>query len=742
VPKVARLAVEVLGRPSVAVDKMPVPLSPRQLAAVVRLALARHRPTSAPRMLSAWPEGTGSDGALRVMLTRLRPMLTPAQITRVEGGYVLNPNAELDADRFEELLRAARDGTDDLERRLTSIDRALGLWQGPAFDGLTDLDWARHEACRLDELHEQARDLRYELMLGRAAAQGAAAGYETVLPELSAECVRTPGREHRAGLLATALYCAGRQGDALEVLAGVRRHLRDELGLSPGRALDELELRILNHDPRLAAGAAALHSHPAIDRQLTAARALLREGAPLAAEPIADAALGSARSHGHRGQLVAALLLAAEIAVSTGSRPIEPLVDEAQSLARVIGAPELLAQTALARFARGIPSDWKASLVDLTEPLAGLPPAAGVRVELLAAAAALLAFSGEHSATEQLLHAAEDTHRAIGSRHSESVWLATRSIVSDVSDSRRAIADATRAVDLALLTGDPRLVVVAIHAVLKVGWACAALDAVEAVLEPLEEHSRRAGIVFGRVRVHIAAGALALARGDLAAASVEVEATRSVGAQLGGHAAAPAAYWQEIQLALERGESATLLATLRNLPFDPRNGVSPIALAAALGDAEDLARLRATYRQVTAGDTNALQMALIARAAAEHSDAELAEFCAPALARLGAHVVLHGFGSVVLGPAPLFLGLARAGQGKWHDAAESFTSAAAIAERAGAGLWLAEARSWLARAHAELGDAEQAVRTLIGTQIDTGWVRIREVARRAEALTTQVPARR
>jgi DNA-binding SARP family transcriptional activator len=740
---VVRLAVEVLGRPSVAIDAMPVPLSPRQLAVVVRLALARHRPTSAARMLSAWPGDGGSDGALRVTLTRLRPMLAPAQIARVEGGYVLNPNVELDADRFEQLLRSARDSADTDAVRLASVDRALELWQGPAFDGLTDLDWARHEAFRLDELHEQALDLRYELLIARAGTGGAAPGYESVVPELSAEFARTPGREHRAGLLATALYCADRQSDALRVLAGVRQHLRDDLGLSPGRALDELELRILNHDPRLAAGTSALHSHPAVDRQLTAARALLREGAALAAEPVADAALGAARSHGHRGQVVGALLLVAEIAVSTGSRPIDPLVDEAQALARVVGSPDLLAQTALARFARGVPGDWKSSLVDLTEPLAGLPPAAPVRVELLAAAAALLAFSGEQSATEQLLNAAEDTHRAIGSRHSESVWLATRAIVSDVSSSPQAIADATRAVDLALLTGDPRLVVVAIHAVLKVGWACAALDAIAAVLEPLEDHSRRAGIVFGRVRVQIAAGSLALARGDLAAAAAAIEATRRVGAQLGGLAAGPAAFWQDVQLALERGDTATLLATLRGIPSDPRHGVSPIALAAALGDGDDLARLREVYRQATPGDTFGMQVALIARAAAAHGDAELGEFCVPVLTRLGAHVVLHGFGTVVLGPAPLFVGLAHAAQGKWHDAAAAFTEAAEIAARAGAALWLADARSWLARAHAELGDAEQALRTLVGTQIDTGWVRVREIADRAEAaLAALAPARR
>src|SRR5690606_32449816 len=98
--------------------------------------------------------------------------------------------------------------------------------------------------------------------------------------------------------------------------------------------------------------------HPAIERQLVAARALLREGAALAAQPVAEAALGAARSHGHRAQLAAALLLAADVAVATGSRPVEPLVDEAQAVARLVGSGELLAKTALAKFGRGVPADW------------------------------------------------------------------------------------------------------------------------------------------------------------------------------------------------------------------------------------------------------------------------------------------------------------------------------------------------------------------------------------------------
>lgn len=735
----ARLAVDVLGRPAVTVDGIPVPLTPRQLALVVRIALSRHRATPPGRLLDTWPDGAGTDGALRVSLTRLRPMLAPAQLVRVDGGYVLAPNALLDADVFEQLVRDARVADADPAARVAVLDQALALWRGPAYDGLTDLDWARHEATRLDELHEQACDLRHELALGVPSTRA-----DDLIAGLARDLTRTPTREHRAALLATALYRAGRQSDALAVLADVRRRLRDELGVSPGRALDELELRILNHDPRLADGtAAALGPHPAVERQLAAARGLLREGATLAAAPLADAALGAARSHGHREQVAEALLLAAELAVATGSREAAPLVDEAQVLARLAGSGPLLAESALAKFGRGVPTDWQTALVDLTEPLTLLPPAAPVRVELLAAAAALLAFSGERAATEQVLLAAEDTHRAIGSAHSEAVWLATRAILSGPDTTIRSTSDAQRALELAAEAGNSRLVVVAIHALLRVGWASADLAAVESSLGALDEHSRKAGIVFGRVRVQITRGALALARGDLAAAGEAIAVTRDVGEQLGGHAAGPAARWQEIQLVVERGDGPALVPLLRGYPASATTGLSPLALAAEFGDADDLARLGAALDDVVRGDTFPIQVALTARAAAAHGDAALGRWAAGHLAPLGGLVVLHGFGSIVLGPAPLFLATALTAGGEWDRAAAAFAEAGAIAERAGAALWLAEARIGQARALAAQGATAEATRILMATSVDSAWGRIRALAERAErTVATTEPARR
>src|ERR671933_2918769 len=47
------------------------------------------------------------------------------------------------------------------------------------------------------------------------------------------------------------LYRCGRQAEALEIYRRARRTLAEELGIDPGRALQELEAAILAHDPSL-----------------------------------------------------------------------------------------------------------------------------------------------------------------------------------------------------------------------------------------------------------------------------------------------------------------------------------------------------------------------------------------------------------------------------------------------------------------------------------------------------------
>src|SRR5262249_44123667 len=63
--------------------------------------------------------------------------------------------------------------------------------------------------------------------------------------------VAHPFREHLRARLMLALYRAGRQAEALAAYRQARRTLDEELGIVPGKELEELHRRILGQDPAL-----------------------------------------------------------------------------------------------------------------------------------------------------------------------------------------------------------------------------------------------------------------------------------------------------------------------------------------------------------------------------------------------------------------------------------------------------------------------------------------------------------
>ncbi len=69
--------------------------------------------------------------------------------------------------------------------------------------------------------------------------------------EMIAAVRREPTRERRCVYTMHALYRAGRQADALRLHEEIRIVLRDELGVSPGEAMEEMHGRVLAHDPTL-----------------------------------------------------------------------------------------------------------------------------------------------------------------------------------------------------------------------------------------------------------------------------------------------------------------------------------------------------------------------------------------------------------------------------------------------------------------------------------------------------------
>jgi DNA-binding SARP family transcriptional activator len=209
------------------------------------------QPLSRDRLVTElWGEGD-CEGAARTVQTyvsQLRKLLRSdgVSLETRPGGYVLEiPLVQVDAHRFERDVAAA--GTQpDPSRRLAMLETALALWRGPPLGEFAGVGWADHEATRLEALHIQALQRRFDALLELGRAGEAAAELEHTAPA-------HPLDERFWAQLMLALYRSGRQADALGAYQQVRRHLADELGIEPGSELGELEQRILGHDATLMA---------------------------------------------------------------------------------------------------------------------------------------------------------------------------------------------------------------------------------------------------------------------------------------------------------------------------------------------------------------------------------------------------------------------------------------------------------------------------------------------------------
>ena len=202
-----------------------------------------------------------ANGTLQTYVSRLRRALEPGRgrgddptvLIREPSGYRLAVapddvdvrRFEALADRGRELVAAGRPA--DAREVLLQADR---LWRGPALVEYRHLDAAAGLAARLEDRRLAAVEdrLSADLALGR---HGAAVG------ELTELVANHPLQEGFQALLALALYRAGRQAEALRVLDAARSTLREELGVDPGRDLQELEVAILAQDPALDLGSDA-----------------------------------------------------------------------------------------------------------------------------------------------------------------------------------------------------------------------------------------------------------------------------------------------------------------------------------------------------------------------------------------------------------------------------------------------------------------------------------------------------
>jgi predicted ATPase/DNA-binding SARP family transcriptional activator len=215
------------------------------------LVVHARQPLSTDRLVEELWGDDGSNGAARTVQTyvsQLRKLLhgESASLQTRPGGYVLEVDpGDIDAYRFEQgLVAAGAEG--DPRRRLEMLDATLELWRGAPLGEFAGVGWADREATRLEALHLQALQGRYDALIDLDRAR-------EVVAELELLVSAHPLDETLWAQLLIALYRSGRQADALGAYQQARRHLVDELGIEPGPQLAELEHRILGHDPTLTA---------------------------------------------------------------------------------------------------------------------------------------------------------------------------------------------------------------------------------------------------------------------------------------------------------------------------------------------------------------------------------------------------------------------------------------------------------------------------------------------------------
>ena len=220
----------------------------QQVRLLASLLAAPGRSMSTDALIEVlWP-GAGPDDhhttTLRSYVFRLRRSLGQTSLGTTDAGYrLLADGIDVDADRFEDLVRRSGAITDGSER-LSMLDEAAALWRGEPYAGFGDEPWCRVEVARLHELRL--------VMLERRARAGLEAGSaDQVVVDLERVVAENPFRERLLEVLVIGLYRTGRQAEALRRINSYRDWLRDETGLDPGVDLVDLERRVLDRDPSL-----------------------------------------------------------------------------------------------------------------------------------------------------------------------------------------------------------------------------------------------------------------------------------------------------------------------------------------------------------------------------------------------------------------------------------------------------------------------------------------------------------
>jgi pentatricopeptide repeat protein len=213
------------------------------------LALNRDRAVSRDELVDAlWPYDApaAAPSALSVLVSKARAAL---------GADVLSGRGEL-------RLNLGSDARIDVEEALAAVHEAqsaiaLGDWRrawGPALRAQFiarrrllpehDTPWLDQWRLRLDDVHDRALEAYAASCLGIGGTElpGAERAARSLLE-------RSPLRETGYALLMDALAAQGNVAEAMRVYDRARTALDEELGITPGRAIQEAHGRLLGAPP-------------------------------------------------------------------------------------------------------------------------------------------------------------------------------------------------------------------------------------------------------------------------------------------------------------------------------------------------------------------------------------------------------------------------------------------------------------------------------------------------------------
>jgi predicted ATPase/DNA-binding SARP family transcriptional activator len=230
--------------------------SPKQRALLAILLLHANEVVSTDRLIDLlWAENPPASArkVLQLYVSQLRRTLASAPngpnrtLTTSFPGYALRVERDAcDLYRFEDLITEARRMLADGEpaAAASTLTEALGLWRGQALADFRFEPFAQEAIGRLEAM-------RLSAVLDHAEAVLALGRHAEALAELQPLVGLHPTEERLARLLMLAQYRAGRQADALDDFRRIRDVLVDELGIEPGRELQDMQRKVLAQDDSL-----------------------------------------------------------------------------------------------------------------------------------------------------------------------------------------------------------------------------------------------------------------------------------------------------------------------------------------------------------------------------------------------------------------------------------------------------------------------------------------------------------